>query len=235
VANLMDLERLRREFTEALDRGEDAWSSATGSADRRKTLAEDVFLRFAVGWEEFASEWFIGCVNHDAQNLLAYLNRQVLTFYNTEIDRPEHKRLKPHTTPPVVRLPKQPAVSTVRKLLDPAEGNIAFPVMERMRQRSRRELAAGYAQRVQTVCNAGGGEIIDAVTAIRNVLAHRSQRSVRAMNACVSAFPTYPALRKQSMSRDGIGTYLNARTPSGEPRLLIYHRELKRVAGLLVP
>ena len=52
----MDLERLRREFTEALDKGEDAWSNATGPAERRKTLAEDVFLRFAVGWEEFKAE-----------------------------------------------------------------------------------------------------------------------------------------------------------------------------------
>ena len=83
MANLMDLERLRREFTDALDRGEAAWSSATGNAESRKTLAEDVFLRFAVGWEEFASEWFIGCVNHDAQNLLVYMNRQVLTVFNT--------------------------------------------------------------------------------------------------------------------------------------------------------
>jgi hypothetical protein len=92
-----------------------------------------------------------------------------------------------------------------------------------------------FVARVGQVDGAGGGEIIDAALAIRNVLAHRSAQAVRIMNERVADFPTYPALRKQSMSKDGIGTYLAAATPGGAARLLVFKTELERIAQVLVP
>jgi len=63
----MDLRRTRRAFVDLLNDREDArQSSGSSPTQRRKTVAEDIFLRFVVGWETFISEWFIGCVNHDA-------------------------------------------------------------------------------------------------------------------------------------------------------------------------
>ena len=55
------------------------------------------------------------------------------------------------------------------------------------------------------------------------------------MNERIAAFPSYPMLRKSTMSKDGIGTYLAATTAGGEARLLVFNRELKRVAETLVP
>ena len=80
-----------------------------------------------------------------------------------------------------------------------------------------------------------GHELVDAAIAIRNVLAHRSERSVRNLNEKVAAFATFPELHKPKVSRDGIGAYLRARTSAAEARLSVYARELGRVARVLAP
>ena len=67
MARKMDLRRTRQTFVDVLDNGAAVWdSSASTPRERRKTVSEDIFLRFVVGWETFVSEWFIGCVNRDA-------------------------------------------------------------------------------------------------------------------------------------------------------------------------
>lgn len=70
MARKMDLTKTRTAFVDVLDAGDAAWQSAlTAPPERRKTVAEDIFLRLVIGWESFISEWFIGSVNQDASRI----------------------------------------------------------------------------------------------------------------------------------------------------------------------
>jgi len=82
----MDLRKVRKTFLENLANGASAWEGATDTP-RRKTVAEDIFLRFAVGWENFISDWFIGAINHDATRLKRTLERKMADWLKEEVQR----------------------------------------------------------------------------------------------------------------------------------------------------
>jgi hypothetical protein len=231
----MDLRRTRQTFVDVLDNGAAVWeSSASAPRERRKTAAEDIFLRFVVGWEAFVSEWFIGCVNRDATRYKRTIEQRMNNWLQTEARR-QYPRYKATFPAPTLSLKRHPNLEEVRELLDPREGNIEFHTFGDLVERANQELAPRYGTRTSVLLNAGADEIVDAALAIRNALAHRSRRAVREMNQRVGAFPSYATLRKRKMSSDGIGTYLNARTPGGETRLLVFRREFSRIAQVLVP
>lgn len=232
----MDLRVPRRAFLDVLDNGRAVWDqSQDADRARLKTIAEDTFLRFIVGWESFASEWFIGCVNRDASRLRRYIERELETWLRRTIMDAPHQRYTVRFPSPVVSLPTHPRLDTVRELLDPGGRNIEFASFDELRDRSHRHLQPRFAGRVQSLYGAGANEIVDAGLAIRNTLAHRSRQSVQLMNQRVRTFSSYPRLRKQTMSTDGIGTYLVARTTGGEARLLEFRREFARIAQIMVP
>jgi len=218
-----------------LTSGDSAWqASQSAQTARRRTVAEDIFLRLVVGWEMFISEWFIGCINHDAARYKQSFERRTNNWLQAEAQK-VYGRYNVTFLPPTLTLGRYPSVNEIRDLLDPGERNIEFVDLQALATRASEELAPRYAARVSALLGAGAGEIVDAALAIRNVLAHRSRRAVREMNGCVGSFPSYPMLRKDTMSSDGIGTYLVARTPGGEARLSVFRREFERIANLLVP
>jgi hypothetical protein len=232
----MDVKKVRSTFTDVLDDGQAAWDqSQNADPARRKTVAEDILLRFVVGWEAFASEWFVACVNHDARVFKKSMDKKIATWFDKELANSPYKRHKLHASAPTLVLTKQPPVSEVRALLDPHNRNIEFDSFQAFTDRTHRELAPTYANRAQALLDAGAGEIIDAGLAIRNTIAHRSQNAVRVMNRQIAAFPSYPDLRKQKVSSAGVGTYLNAHTPANEARLVVFRRELERTSRGLVP
>jgi hypothetical protein len=235
MARKMDLRKTRQTFVEVLDNGHAVWeSSGSAPRDRRKTVAEDIFLRYVVGWETFVSEWFIGCVNRDASRYKRAFEQRMNNWLQAEATK-QYGRYKATFPAPSLSLSRHPKLEEVRELLDPREGNIEFRSLAELAERANQELAPRYASRTSALVNAGADEIVDAALAIRNALAHRSRRAVREMNQRVGAFPSYPSLRKQTMSSAGIGTYLTARIPAGEARLLVFRREFGRVALGLVP
>lgn len=59
VARTVDLKKIRSTFEDVIDNGVATWNEL-GTSARRKTIAEDVFLRMGVAWETFISDWFIG-------------------------------------------------------------------------------------------------------------------------------------------------------------------------------
>jgi hypothetical protein len=235
MARKMDLRRTRQTFVEVLTSGEAAWqSSQSAPAERRKTVAEDIFLRFVVGWETFVSDWFIGGVNHDSFRYKQAFEQRMNNWLQGEVQR-VYGRYKVNFPRPTLLLKRYPSLSEVRALLDHSEANIEFRTLQDLASRANQELTSTYANRVSALMNAGADEVVDAALAIRNALAHRSRRAVREMNEGVAAFPSYAELRKKRMSSAGIGTYLNARTPGGEARLAVFRREFERIAMILVP
>jgi hypothetical protein len=235
VARTKDLTKIRDEFTTVLSNGEASWSDASASP-QRKTVAEDIFLRMVVAWEEFISDWFIAAVNHDATEFKATMERRLREWQEQAVRESPYARYTGAFRAPVLTIGKNPPVATVHQLLDPREANIEFRSLEELLRRSADALVNRFVARVGRVDGAGGGEIVDTSLAIRNVLAHRSRQAVRVMNEQVAALPSYPRLRKKSMSKDGIGTYLAAATaPGGAARIVVFKMELERIARVLVP
>jgi hypothetical protein len=234
----MDLKIPRDAFSDVLVDGTAVWSGLPAStpAARRKTAAEDVMLRAVVAWESFVSEWFVGCVNHDAGRLRQRMLKTVNAWAAKELARSDFGTWPVALGSATSSLPRQPKLEVVRQLLDPGGRNIEFRDTASLAQRAHRDLAPRFATQARTLISSGAAELIDAALAIRNLLAHRSRQSVITLNQRVASFATYPALRKQSVSEAGVGTYLAAAVnPSREARLIIFLREFGRVARTLVP
>jgi hypothetical protein len=231
-----DLERDRDVFLAVLDDGEQTWLGfAALPVAQQKTLAEDVLLRFMVGWEYFLSEWYIGAITLDARKFSSALQGRLVRWQQEAVRQSDVARYEEFFLTPKVAIKRRPRLDDVRDLVDPSGRNVGFRDFTDFEQRARRDLAREFNDRVAAVRRVGGDEVVDAASAIRNVLAHRSDRSVREMNARVGAMPTFPDLRKPTMSRGGIGAYLRARRPSGDARLTLYARELARIARVLAP
>lgn len=231
-----DLERDRDTFLAVLKDGEQTWLAFdTLPVAQQKTLAEDVLLRFMVAWEYFLSEWFIGAITLDARKFTSAIQSRLATWQKEAVRESGFARYERFFVAPKVTIKRRPRLDDVRDFVDPTGRNAAFRDFADYEQRARRDLAKEFNDRVAAIRRVGGDEVVDAASAMRNVLAHRSDRSVREMNARVGAMPTVADLRKPTMSRDGIGAYLRARRPSGDARLTLYARELARIARILAP
>ena len=233
VPRTVDLKKIRKSFVGVVDDGTATWNDL-GSSARRKTVAEDVFLRMGVAWETFISDWFIGAINHDASRFRKVLERKMTAWLNQEVDSSPYKNHASAFPAPRLSIGKNPKIATVRELLDPGEGNIEFRSYDDLRHRSRDHHVPKFVARIEQLDGAGA-EIIEATLAMRNALAHRSVKAVKQMNTLVAAFPSYPSLRKATMSKNGIGTYLAADAGAGDARLLAYATELKRISVILIP
>lgn len=237
MARTVDLTKPRDTFTRVLQNAQGAWSSsASVPLARRKTIAEDIVLRSVVGWETFISDWFIGATSHDTTKMRQALERKLNTWLEQEVQRSSYSRWPIKLPSAKVDLLRQPRVGVVRELLDRHGRNLEFADTQELVTRGSVELASKYATRTQTLMSSGVHEVIDAALAIRNVLAHRSPSSVERLNGQIGDFPTYPLLRRATVSSEGVGTYLNATiNQAGDARIVVYLRELKRVAHVLVP
>jgi hypothetical protein len=230
------LDRDRDTFLAVLDAGEQTWRGFDKlPAAQQKTLAEDVFLRFIVGWEYFLSEWYIGAITLDARKFSTALERRLVEWQEREVRDSDFSRFERFFVAPKVTIKRRLRLADVRDVLDPTGANVGFRDFDEFERRGRRDLAKQFVDRVAAISRVGGDEVLDAASAMRNVLAHRSDRSVRAMNERLAAMPTFADLRKPRVSRDGIGAYLRATRPSGEARLTVYTRELARIARILAP
>ncbi len=233
MARTKSLKKLANDYVAALENAGATWGEVAGT-QRRKTAAEDIFLRMAVGWEEFVSEWFIGALNHDATRYKARQEQKLKAWLDDAVKRSDYAQFAEFFRPPILSIGSFPRVAVVRRLLVPREGNLAFHSFEELRKRSADCLDRKFADRVGRIKSFGGDEIINSTLAIRNFLAHRSTQALLEMNRSVAAFPGFSVLRKQSMSRDGIGTYL-ATTKGGVTRLLLFKSELERITRILAP
>ena len=124
----MDLAKLRDGYVVALSVGADTWADQPASAPRRKTIAEDIFLRFVIGWDTFLSEWFIGCVSHDTTQYRVTVEKRMQSWLAAEVARSDYGPNGRHRgvfPPPTLSLAKNPPVDDVRELLDPDAGTLS--------------------------------------------------------------------------------------------------------------
>lgn len=191
----------------------------------RKVASLDAFLRLAVGWEVFRSQWHMAAINRDSSAYRLDVERR----FRASIRSGRFGELDPFLH---VVLPAQLSVATVRRLLDPLGRNISFG--DNWTDRARAELAAIYAATVLSLSSADL-RLVTACEKIRNAIVHRSPSSVDEMNtALVVLDPVVDAdlARTNRVTGTGIGAYLHAR-PTSERRVEVWHRRLRDVAGML--
>lgn len=191
-----------------------------------RELAIDGFLRVAVLFDAFRSEWHIAAISREPALFIRAIKGTSVTARPGPADNAAARLL---------RISREGRLTSgrIREVLDPLRRNLALGDGNQWRQRARTELAPAYASRVESL-TAENMAIVAAVTAIRNCIAHRSQFSFAKMNRALEGLPARLRRPTREVTDGGIGRYLWA-SPRGQtpPRLVMFYEELTRIADAL--
>jgi hypothetical protein len=151
-----------------------SWGELSESTLRshKLILCEDAFLRAAVGWESFRSDWHIAAINRDGTRFREDLKVTI----DRLLDSRRYSAFKKYVH---IALPTHPTLNELQDLLDPSHRNLTFE--DGWRTRAERELASPYLEKVKSV-NKADEQLLEAVHRIRNCLAHRSKNATDRMN-----------------------------------------------------
>lgn len=175
----------------------------------QSTFVEHGLLAAAVVWEGFVSDMFIAYVNGDATRFKQHLKASF----------DEH--LKAGATPKRVfdnfgsiKFPDHLTKAQVQSLADNVGNNITFRNFADLEEKAKSWLVAAHATKF-TKLKKEQKAIVNAVIALRNHVAHRSQRSLDAMNAALAEGALYPTgLKRGDNKFHNVGTWLKA-NPAG--------------------
>jgi hypothetical protein len=183
-----------------------------------KRVSVDAFSRAAVAFEGFRSDWHIAAINRDSTALRAFLlssvQAQVQGRFPALVNRVQ------------VDLPLHPTLQDVTDLLDPLGRNVSLPDMASWKARANEHLMNPWKAKLLGLPGADE-KLVDAVIAVRNLLAHESVSATDRMNTALGNLSgsTDGALKggPQRITPSGVGSYLNALT-TGTARVERYHR-----------
>lgn len=140
----------------------------------------------AVTWEGFVSDMFIALINRDATRFKQHLKDAFEAHLNTvskqrrvfdafgSLDFPQHLRK-----------------ADVQAFADNVGNNITFPNFAELEQKVSIWLVPAHASKFNGL-TVQQKAVINAVVALRNHIAHRSQRSLDAMNDTLAAGALHP-------------------------------------------
>lgn len=178
------------------------------TSDKDKTLlVEHTFLAAAVLWEGFISDLIIAYINRDPSRFARHLKDALVTGLTPKqnLIYANYGSLK---VPPHIR--KADVVS----LIDPSGNNVTFSNFADLGGAAARWLSTANAGRIMGR-TAAQKATVDAIIAIRNHIAHRSDRSLKAMNGALRAGALHgTGIRRGVNSVRHVGSYLKA-TPAG--------------------
>lgn len=192
-----------------------------------KEIALDTFLRAAVSFETFRSDWHIAAINRDPTVFEKTLSK---SLRGTVAGGRDYRGAADFIE---LAIGKNPSIAVIRAIVDPLGRNVAFGNTDEWVKRAKRELAPRYVARVKALTDQDM-TIVTAVIATRNCIAHRSSGSVREMNAALQRLPAGLRRPINDVSVKGIGAYLWASPPGqGAARATRFLGELGRVATVL--
>jgi hypothetical protein len=230
VARTRDPNGVIDQFKSLVDRSRDIWQRTqqalvNADSDLRKSSSLDAFVRVAVAWEVFRSDWHVAAINRD----ITTYRSSVAARFQQSVKAGKFSQLEPFVQ---LGFPAHLSVAVVRQLVDPLERNISFG--DNWVDRARSDLAATYAAKVAALLPADL-LLVAASEKLRNAIAHRSANAVNEMNsALVVLDPTTDAdlVRTTRVSAQGISAYLHA-LPTNERRVEALHRRLAAIAEKL--
>lgn len=197
----------------------------------QSTLTEHSLLAAAVAWEGFVSDLFIAYINVDASRFKVHLEDAFNEHIKTQ-EKPNRVFQKFGR----LQLPAHLSKVEVQSLANNAGNNITFPNFSELEKRAQGWLVVAHANKFQKLPKPQKA-VIDALIALRNHVAHRSQRSLDTMNDLLAA----GALHTTGIKRNGnkfhnVGAWLKA-TPVGrnESRLMMVIANLEAISTSCCP
>jgi hypothetical protein len=211
-------------------------------AAERDVQVEDAFFRAAVALENFLSEWLVRCLSFDASVFRATYEKRAADWAVKELEdsyEPSGRLWKDSgaTIRLEVELPvlKKHSLDATRVLLNAVDDNVPIRGTKHLVKVARDYLIDKYARR-PTNLTRDRQAILDATIAIRNVVAHRSDRAAKQMNERLASGDLPSPLRRGSnrVSASKVGYHLQAATDD-RPRFERYFEELAEIAHTLAP
>lgn len=176
----------------------------------QSTLTEHSLLAAAVAWEGFISDLFIAYINVDASRFKMHLEHA----FNEHI-KTQDKSNRVFQKFGQLQFPVHLNKADVQSLANSTGNNITFPNFSELEKKASIWLVKDHADKF---CNLSKPQkaIIDAVIALRNHVAHRSQRSLDAMNDALGVGALHTTGIKRSNNKfHNVGAWLKA-IPVGE-------------------
>jgi hypothetical protein len=180
-------------------------SSFPTDADQ-STLTEHSLLAAAVTWESFVSDMFVALINRDA------------TRFKQHLQASFDAHLATGATPKAVfdkfgsiAFPTHLTKADVSALADAVGNNITFPNFKELEKGAKKWLISAHAVQFTSLTSQQKA-IVNAVIALRNHIAHRSQRSLDAMNDALAKGALQPTGIKRLNNRFyNVGAWLKAK------------------------
>jgi hypothetical protein len=171
----------------------------------KSTLTERTLLAAAVAWEGFVSDMFIAYINTDATRFKQHLEDSFDTH------------LKGSSTPQKVfekygsiTFPKHLSKADVLELADSLGNNITFSKFALLEKKAGTWLIATHADKFKTL-NGRQKAVVNSIIALRNHIAHRSDRSLTAMNALLNENALTPTgIKRGNKNFHNVGAWLKA-------------------------
>src|SRR5918992_5686934 len=207
------------------------------SAAERDRQVEDAFFRAAAALETFLSEWVVRCLSFNATAFKRTYELRTENWVEAELNRsyPPRDRLWKDRDDEVlvtILLPilKKHTLEDSRGLLGAEDDNFPIRDTEALVVAAKDYLAEPYARRPRELGKQRAA-ILDATIAIRNVIAHRSERATQQMNDRLASNKLPAALRRgDNLVRAAkVGYHLQV-SRDGRPRFETYFMELAEVA-----
>ena len=200
------------------------------STDRdQSTFVEHNLLAAAVIWEGFVNDLFIAYVNRDPCRFKRHMKESLKQHLSS---RSKSKRIFDQFG--TLNLPTHLTKAQVVELLDADGNNITFSRYRDIERKAHSWLVPETAQRFINV-PASKKATIDALISLRNHIAHRSKRSLDAMNETLLTGALYQTGLQRGQNRfHNVGSYLKA-TPQGslQTRFSIFISTLKSIGAAL--
>lgn len=176
----------------------------------QSTLTEHSLLAAAVAWEGFVSEMFIAYINRNATRFKQHLTDSL------------REHLKDSGTPKRVyekygalTFPAHLRKADVQNLANSLGNNVTFSNFKLLEERANTWLVVAHVAKF-TNLSVPQKAVVDAVIALRNHIAHRSDRSHEAMNSVLAVGALHvTGIRRQGNDFHNVGAWLKA-TPVGK-------------------
>lgn len=193
-------------------------------AGQRTFLAENTLLSAAVLWEGFISDLVIAYINRDSSRFSVHLRASV----ESALKGKQHVIYSRFAN---LNIPVHLSKSDIIDLIDEHKSNIAFSKYSDLQEAANRWLIANHARKF-TSLTAPQKATVDALIAVRNHIAHRSDRSAIAMNDVLHKGELHiTGLRRGINNVKHMGSYLKAQPAQHQAsRLKLFLMMLKAIS-----
>lgn len=221
---------IKNDFTQSLAALNSFYSTTSAALTLESQitfLTENTLMAAAVLWEGFISDLLIAYINRDSTRFATHLKDAL----ETGLSDKQKTILTKYTA---LNVPKHLKKAEILSLVDTNGNNITFSHFDELVTQAKSWLATVDADRFKNR-TAREKAIVNSLIALRNHLAHRSDRSHEAMNVALSKGGLHATgLQRARKKVNNVGTYLKSIAPKKNvTRLEIFLSELQSIAVAL--